>query len=189
MSFKPLRMSSSVSMISGLDPAIDWEACAQAELELPENEALRNAVEVDAAGRQRAALALFGARVGNAAVKNPAATLELYKLKPGETATLFEIGVLHPDELVRIEDECKVGTPDVRRKELHWRCFLAGLRDVKGLGGDPDFVAPKRKVGDIEYVDQPWLRRTFIRGLRPVALDVGSMTFVWNQFTEDDAKN
>jgi hypothetical protein len=62
---------------------------------------------------------------------------------------------------------------------------LNGVRDIKPWHE----VLPKRKVGNVEYVDQEYLKKTFVRGLMRVALNIGETIYRWNNLMEDEAKN
>ena len=121
---------------------------------------------------------------GKAAKDNPACWRELLKMRAGQEPTVFEIGVVPPGELTRIMDEC-VNTKATRYEEAAWRCFLAGVRGIRSWSDDP----PRVKRDGVEYVDPAWLAKTFARGLRAIAVEIGSFVYHWNQLTEDEIKN
>ena len=181
--FKPLRLSDSTVYVSARDPAIDWDRVADREIE--RDESLR-ALDVSTDERRGAALVKFAKRMHSAASKQPSVTADWLLPKDGQRVVKFVIGVIPPGELARIHDECRVFTSEVKSAQLAWRSFIAGLRDIKD--GPWDDV-PKRKVDGVEYVDPMWIGKTFVRGMRDVAEQVGSATWAWNQLTEDDAKN
>ena len=118
-------------------------------------------------------------------LKAPSAFRDKIKVKSGETLTEFLVGVIPADEMTRIQDECRPGRPDAKYEEMFWRSFIHGLRDIKGW---PDTVE-KKNVGGVEYVRPEWIKKTFIRGLRSVALDIGSQVWSWNNLTEEEIKN
>lgn len=157
MAYKPMRLSDSTVAISSGDPAIDREATGADALK----------------------------RYADEWMKNPACFRELLKARMGEQFVVYTIGVIHPDEMIRLIDECRLGSPEPRYNELFWRSFLAGVRDVKGWPCEPT----KRKIGDVEYVDPGWLKEQYARGHLRIALDIGAQVWHWNQLTEDEAKN
>ena len=117
---------------------------------------------------------------------NPSCWRDALKIKAGESPTVFRIGVVLPGDMVQIIDDCKIGRGDSwRPNEAAWRCFLSGLRGIQGWAEE----APTIKRGNIEYVDPAWLAKTFARGLRPVAIEVGFAIFRFNQLTGDETKN
>lgn len=115
---------------------------------------------------------------------DPGGWRKYIKAKDGETVTEFIVGVIPSEHMVRMQDDCTLN--GVRRgNEFHWRAFLHGLRDIK----DWPTEVPKRMVGKVEYVDPEWIKNTFIRGLRQVAVNVGLVAIAFNQLTEDETKN
>lgn len=113
---------------------------------------------------------------------NPSCWREHLKIKPGDKPTVFVIGVIPPDELARINDETE---RKYSSEELRWRSFMSSVRDIENW---PDEI-PKRKIDGVEYVEPKWLRTTFVRGLRVLALDIGLVAYMWNQLTETETKN
>lgn len=113
----------------------------------------------------------------------PGCWKDYLKFKAGEKPTIFVIGVIPPDDLAMINDET---SSKYESEALRWRAFLLSLRDIEGWDGEE---IPKRKVSNVEYVDQQWIKRNFIRGLRPIALEVGLVAYLWNQLTETEIKN
>lgn len=113
---------------------------------------------------------------------DPGCWREFIKAKPGESLTVFRVGVIPPDTMARISDEYK---NDLSSHGLQWASFIASLRDVEGWSEE----VPKVKIDGIDYVDPKWVKRTFVRGLRNVGEEIGLKAFVWNQFTEEAAKN
>lgn len=123
---------------------------------------------------------------GDASLKDPGVWRELLKIKDGETPTVFVIGVVPSDLIVRIEDECNIGKDSLRSEELRWRCFLHGVREIQGWPGEP----PKtRDVNGVTYVAPEWLKENFNRELKKVALEIGAKVFLWNQLGDNDIKN
>ena len=104
---------------------------------------------------------------------------DMLKIRSGETPTVFSIGPLTAEELNGIIDDTRGAPP--RTEDRHWRCFLAGLRDITGW--------PGKVVKDGNRVDKDWLRQTFVGALRKVALSVGVAVLAYNQITEDEVKN
>lgn len=126
-------------------------------------------------------------------LRKPGCWKDLLKIKDGEQVTEFVIGVIPPAELNRINDECRTELgPDgkpigiARNEEARWRCFLLGTRAINGWPGEKP---PTREIGGVEYVDPAWLAKTFVRGLRKVALTVGYAAWSFNNLTEDEILN
>jgi hypothetical protein len=182
--FKPVRLTSSVEFVSIADPAIDWDQHVQDVLAASPELAGNTKLTDD--DRRRLAERKFSNDFIGKALKDPGAAVAMLKFKNGETPTRFVLGVIPPDDMTRIADECRVGKPNELTQQLQWRSFLHGVREVKGFG---EGRVPTRKVGDVEYVDPVWLRDQFARGLRDVALGVGLVVWFWNQITEDEVKN
>lgn len=170
---KPISPSSSTVTISVYDPAIDWVASPIADAELSK-------------------------KYAEESIRNPSCFRDYVKPRAGEALTVYTIGAIPPDELVRIEDECRPG-PDVREvggvsvevipaprnTEAAWRSFLLGVRDIEGWQARPEY----HEVNGVRYVRPQWLKDNFGRGLRKIANDVGSRIWHWNQLTEDEIKN
>lgn len=159
---KPLTLEATTSCVSSMDPAIDREA---SDLQ----------------------------KYGSELLSNSNAWRELLKFKSGEKPTVFVLGVIPPDEMSRINDETpkrklseEHTVTDWSSEELQWRSFLTSLRDIEGWESGE---IPKRKVGGVEYIDPSWLRKTFVRGLRKIALEVGLAAYFWNMLTETETKN
>lgn len=150
MGFKPVRMSDKTSCVCMGDDAVDEEASD------------------------------FDAYVASMLAGSPGSWRDNIKVKEGHTITEFVIGVIPPEELNRIGDECSG-----KANEMRWRCFLWGLRDINGW---PE-VVPKKARGDVEYVDPDWLKATFVRGLRAVAIWVGGAAWAFNSVTDAEIKN
>lgn len=166
MAIIPMTLDAQVSVISFHDPAIDMEASAR----------------VSVPGQPEPVL-----EYGVKRITDPASWRDTVVFKAGQAPTVFSIGVIPPAELTRIEDECRVGVDGKeRRKELFWRSFMAGLR---GIENGPWKDVPKKSVDGVEYIDPAWIARTFVRGLRDVALDIGWVVYRWNQLQDDDVKN
>ena len=183
MSFKPLTMSAQVTYVSSADPAVDWDAIVAAELELHPD--VRDSDKPWDAKRA-VAEEKFLERYTVACLKDPAVSLSMLKIKQGEQPTKFVIGVIPPEEMSRIADECRLGGESAMPSQAKWRAFLSSIRDVQNFGAAP---VPKRKVGDVEYVEPAWLNKSFARGLREIALGVGIISWRWNQLREDEIKN
>ncbi len=182
MAFRPVSMASSVVFISADDPAVDWrriideEVAAQPSLQAP---------DIEFKDRDARARASFMGRFIEATMDDPGKSRQLLRFIAGQEPTEWVLGVIPPDEMVRIADETSREGHEAPR-ERRWRAFLAALRDVRPW---PEPVK-KRKVGDVEYVDQVWAKVQFgLRGLRNIALDVGLVAWAWNNLREDEAKN
>ena len=131
-----------------------------------------------------------------AAFGNPAAWREHLKVIEGKVPTRFEIGVIPPETLSRIEDES--GGMGSASNLMAWACFAFGLRDIKDGGfvktitaenGSTRDVVPKVKRNGEEYVDPDWLSKVFRGRVRGAALFVGRCTYYWNLVLGDDVKN
>ena len=177
MSFKPIRSESCTSVVSFSDPAIDWDRVADREIE--ESEEIR-ALEVEHSEKRTLAFARYIERVGPDTVRNPSKIKGTLIFRDGEHPTEFVIGVIPPDDFGRIIDETEHGTED-----RYWRTFTASLRNVTRWPSD----VPKKTLDGVEYADPAWIRQTFIRGLRRIAIEVGKVSWMWNQVMEDEAKN
>jgi hypothetical protein len=103
------------------------------------------------------------------------------KVTQGERLTEFVVGVLGAEELNTILDETKRSDGGIRSEERFWRCFLAGLREIRGWPEEPEKENGKIKAA--------WLRATFVGPLRRVATSVGVAVLSYNQTTEDEIKN
>lgn len=154
--FKPIRLSDSTTAISLMDPAIDKELTGQENLK-KYSEQYRN---------------------------RPSCFRDFIKEKSGEQLTVFEIGVIPPDIITRIIDECH-GNVTKRGEEMFWRAFLASCR---GISPWPEKL-PMIEVNDVSYVDPSYLKKTFIRSLQQVAIDIGIQAWFWNRLTEEETKN
>lgn len=177
MAFRPIALSSQVTYVSHLDPAVDRRAmldetiAASDELQAVTDLELRDA---KAWGRF---LDDYIPKVSN----DPNHSAHALKFKQGETPTKFVLGVIPAEEMVRIADETRE-----KPNEKSWRAFLAALRGIEGW---PENPIPTRKVNDVEYVDPTWIKKHFVRGLRLVANDAGVIAWMWNQMTEAEVKN
>lgn len=180
---KPIRLESKVSFVPTADSAVDWDAIVKRELDLSPQ--VRDDATSDAEYKRRYALKSFHARYGRASGLNPSAWKDFLPMKPGESPTVFVIGVINSDDIVRLADECKVDSPEPLHNELGWSCFLHAVRDIENFPGD----VPKIKRGQVEYVDPVWLKANFVMGLRNIAVNVGLIAWRWNQITETDIKN
>jgi hypothetical protein len=118
--------------------------------------------------------------------EDPSAWRQVLTIKDGGSPTLFEVGVIPPSVLARIESDALFPSNEWRMHEMFWACFRAGLRDIKsGAFG----VVPKVAVNGVEYVDPEWLERTFIRSLRGCGLFLGRIAWQWNTAHDSDVKN
>ncbi len=183
--FKPSRQESQTSFVTSVDPAIDWEKIIK--LQLDADPATRDSTDFTDAEKRLKAVQAFKTRYQEALAVDPSAHKELFKYKDGQAPTIFYIGVIPSDDAVRIEQECFVGTPKVRLKELHWLAFLHSIRRIENFAAGEK--ASERVVGGVSYVDPAWLKEKFSRGLRPVAQTVGMASWYWNQLTEVETKN
>lgn len=183
MVFKPVTMADSCSFVSTYDPAIDRKRICERELENhPEWQEGNLSVDQQMAVAWRAFENEFALTAG----KDPTKAVELLLFKDGETPTRFVVGAVAPDEFNRILDETQeTRTHRGGGNERCWRMFLHGLRNIEGWSGD----VKRYKVGELEYVDPAWLKRTFVGKLRTVALQVGGVIMAYNTLTEDEIKN
>ena len=188
---KPITLADSTVYISHNDPGIDWDKVADLEYEKPETRAqvdkkLEEILRQDPAmdkvlARRHVTTSVFASNTTVEIWKNPSLTTRLYIPKDGERLTRFVLGVIPRSELARIHDECKD-----RKEELHWRCFLHGLRNIENWGSSAKI--PTTDVNGTQYVDRQWLKDTFVRTLGPIADEVGRIIWAWNNFGDDDAK-
>lgn len=154
--FKPVRLSDAIHVVSLYDPAIDWgKMCNEGE-------------NIEAARL----------RIVEAAHKSPASTCEGLKAKNGEQLSRFLIGVIPPDEMIRLEDECRQSGARL----FAWRCFLSGVRGIENWPTAPK----KQKLGDVERVDPAWLKEEFGGRLREIAIEIGFHVFNFNRLTEEE---
>lgn len=184
MAIVPISKEATTTCVSILDAAIDFERCAKLGTD-------KRAL-YEQAGRPAPVLEYLDARWSR-----PASWRDLMAFKDGARPTEFIIGVIPAAELSRIEDECGLGTDHEKTRELCWRCFLVGLRDL--LAGPTSEITtadgaraqgvPKKKVDGVEYVDPEWLSRVFVGPLRSVALEIGRVVWNWNQLGPADVKN
>ncbi len=179
-----MNLTAQVTYVSSADPAVDWDRIVDAELELDQD--LKNDPKTSHDEKKEICERRFMQKYHPAVMKNPAAWADLLKFKSGEQPTKFHLGVIPPDEVARISDECRLGHPEAMREQAYWRAFLACLRGVENFGSE---APPKKRVGDVEYVDPVWTKSKFSRGLRPIALAAGMVGWAWNQLTEDEVKN
>jgi hypothetical protein len=181
---KPLTLSAQVTYVSSADPAVDWDAIVNDELD--KDPALRDDGARSWDQKREIAESRFVERFRSEVLKNPSAWGGLLKFKTGEAPTKFVIGVIPPEEMARIADDCRIGKQDELVEQCKWRAFLAGLRGIENFGSGS---VPKKKVGEIEYVDPAWLRERFSGANRGIALGVGLAAWIWNQLRDDDVKN
>lgn len=194
---RPITLADTTVYVSHQDPAVDWDRIVERELErFPEladkakvelaQARMRDVYANESAVRTEVVQQAFAERLAVRAQRDPSSTVEELVAKAGSRVTRFVIGVVPPAELARINDEAKAFTPEAKRQELFWRTFLASVRRIEEWGGTG--TIPTRKVGDVEYVDPVWLRETFVGPRRSIGLEVGRVSWFWNQFSEDDAK-
>lgn len=182
--FKPLTLSAHVSYVHSGDPAVDWAALVAQELDLdPE---LRDNAGIEAQAKENVAVKRFMQKYVPAVFKDPSQSLHLLKFKTGETPTKYTIGVIPPDDMNRISDECKADTKDVLSDQLRWRAFMSCLRGVENFGSEK---IPTIDKGGVSYVDPTWIKQNFVRGLRAAALSVGHVAWQWNQISDVEIKN
>lgn len=160
---KPINKDQSINVISVQDPAIDFDRS--------ERRVVRD-VEVLAYAIERH--------------RDPSSWRRSVKFRDGETPTIFEVGIIPSAERARIEDDCKSNTEIERHKELSWRCFLHGVRNIHG-GFETD-DAPRVTIDGVEYLSPSWLRIVFVGPLMMVGVEVGGTIWAWNQLGDDDAK-
>lgn len=164
MALAPVRKSSHTTCISMFDDAIDQDASNKTISEDGDN-------SLEYASRR---------------LINPSSWRDSVKFKDGYSPTEFKIGVVPPSDLVSIEDEC-IGAG--RMRELYWKCFLRGVRDITNGPADENGKVPKKDIGGIEYVEPSWLADTFCGNLRMVAIEIGQNIYAWNQLKQVEVKN
>jgi hypothetical protein len=118
----------------------------------------------------------------------PSSWRELVPMLPGKTPCVFEIGVVPPDEMNRLDDECNTFTEHERTKEMSWRAFIHGLRGINGWHDAREKIATVQ-VDGLDYVDPDWIRERFVGPLRHVATEVGQVIWLWNQLSARDTGN
>lgn len=193
--FKPIDLHDKTSYVSPFDPAVDRDRVVDRELEEPDADRLNGMAALlyqmpfESLGEKQkrdAAWEAFTVRFAEKCGQHPSESREMLLLKDGATPTVFVVGVIVPDELNRIHDECRETiTHRGKTDERAWRAFLHGLRDIQGWEGE----IPKREIRGVEYVDPTWIKSKFTRGLRSIARQVGQIILAWNELTEDEAKN
>lgn len=165
--FKPLRMSDTAVVCSTEDPAIDWDQTI---------EAIRKEGETTDQARER-----VEQEIAHAAHNNPPKMFDLLRFKSGDPPTRFTIGVISPDEMGRIQDECAAKGSI---SQMAWRAFLSSVRDISPWSTKPEMV----KRGDVEYVAPDWLRAQFVRGLRSIAVEIGLYAWSFNRLTDNEVR-
>lgn len=183
MAFKPVSLADCSTFVSTYDPAVDKARLCDQEIEKhPEWKESQFSQEQ----LRELAWHSFQADFAAACGRDPAASERLLVFKDGETPTKFIVGALSTEDFNRIVDETQeTQTHRGRSNERMWRMFLHGLRGIENW---PSKVET-RKVGDLEYVDPAWLRRTFVRELREIAIQVGAVILTYNRLTEEEIKN
>jgi hypothetical protein len=119
------------------------------------------------------------------AAQSPDKWREFVFAKEGETLTEFHIGVIPPGEFCRITDSYGITSGKVQTEQLCWSCFLYGLRGIDNWFEE----VPTREVDGVTYVKPDYIKKTFVKNLRQVAVNVGMYIHLWNQITEDEVKN
>jgi len=194
---KPITLADSTSYVSYQDPSIDWDRVIAREHE--RDPKLRERVSAAVASKlmtrpdltedaARRALEQESVieRVSGLASDNPAMTLEEYLPKDGQRVTVFRLGVVQRTNLARIQDETAGGAErPPRPAERFWRCFLDGIRAIDNWGGKKPATIER---GDVSFVDPKWLAETFVGPLAKISDEVGLVIWVWNRFSESDAK-
>lgn len=165
----PLTRHASVSCISLEDPAVDLENAEKKPLKDAEGNVVAEAVP----------------RYLTERLKAPESWRDTVPMKEGTAPTVFVIGVVPPAELNRIEDECAKLGGERRTKELMWRAFLHGIRDVEGMGIEVIYT----DVGGVKYASPQWLADVFCGPLRKVALEIGTIVYNWNEVSAADVGN
>lgn len=183
MVFKPVTLADSCGFISTYDPAVDRSRICDREIDKhPEwNESNLSSQQI-----KELAWKVFESEFAAAAGRDPAESEKMLLFKDGETPTRFILGAIATEDYNRIIDDTQeTGTHRGKVTERFWRMFLHGLRDIENWNGE----VKKHAVGNLQYVDPAWLRSTFIRGLRDVAIQVGSVVLHYNRLTEEEIKN
>jgi hypothetical protein len=174
MAIRPIRTSSSFDYVASIDPSIDWAAVEAAiveskKLSTDEKELQMSDAEFLTHKKNQKTLKIL---------KDPTAWKDFYICKSGERFTVFEVGTIPVDELVKIYDEFVYKQ---RMSECAWRCFLSAVRNIK------EFASDIPKEGD--RVKPSWLKETFVRSLQPLAIEVGWAAFQWNKMGDEEIKN
>jgi len=104
------------------------------------------------------------------------------KLRPGESLTVFTIGILTSEELNSILDETQGADGSIRREERFWRLFLAGVRGIQPWQDE----IPRDERGRIKT---SWLSNAFAGPVRRAAQSIGVCVFVFNNLTDEEIKN
>lgn len=176
-------MADSTSFVSTYDPAVDKARVCDVVIDKhPEwRESQMSTQQMREIAWQTFELE-FAAAVG----RSPSDAEKLLMFKDGEQPTRFILGAISSEDYNRIVDETQE-TPTHRGRfaERCWRFFLHGLRDIENWPGKVD----THQVGDLTYVDPAWLRRTFVKDLRDVAIQVGQVVLSYNRLTEEEIKN
>jgi len=183
MAFKPVSMNDRASFVSTYDPAVDRVRICDSEID--KHPEWRESSLTQQQQREIAWQSFqtdFAVAIG----KDPAESERMLIFRDGETPTKFVIGAISTEDFNRIIDETQE-TPTHRGRvtERMWRMFLHGLRGIENWPGKVEM----RTQGELEYVDPAWLRRTFVKDLREVALQVGSVVLAYNRLTEEEIKN
>ncbi len=183
MAFKPVSMSDSSTFVSTYDPAVDKARICDAELDKhPE----WHESQMTQQQQRELAWTAFQADFSVAVGRDPAESERLLMFKDGETPTKFTVGAVSSEDFNRIVDETQeTETWRGGFQERMWRMFLHGVRGIENWPGKVEM----RNIGDVEYVDPAWLRRTFVRDLRQIAIQVGSVILAYNRLTEEEIKN
>jgi hypothetical protein len=198
MAIKPIDHDSTTDVVWTDDPAIDQDARIPIA-EIPER--LRRHVlelvdkvkekEPDYVAPQDIRRVELYEKI--LAFREPGCWREVLSMRPGESPTVFKLGVIPPAELSQIEDKVSSG---VGAQAIHFECFAASLRGItngptkkRERDGRTVHEVPMVTRGGWDRVDADWLAKTFVRHLRKCAVEIGAIARLWNHLSEDDAKN
>jgi hypothetical protein len=182
MAFKPIRADDSVTYVSIEDPAIDWPATIEKHEAANPGDLEKVRVGLRGSGTTQLAMQMIvlGKLDKDKGGRSISEMMGMLVFKSGEQPTRFQVGVIPPSDLTRILDE------HARQSEgACWGAFLASVRGIENGPGQ----AATHQVNGTTYVKPEWLRNTFVRGLREVAVEVGRVSLFWNSVTDTDAKN
>lgn len=186
---KPVRMDTTVTVVSPWDPAFDESHVVRVDESSPEiyKRLLAFCHEegvVDPDVDELPSREVYQA----VARTSPGAWSDLLKRKPGQDPTVFRIGAIPPGELNRIEHEFGAGTDGNKARD--WECFKASLRDIENGPRTEDGRVPKSRDGGVARVRGDWIEQQFGGGMmRMAGLFVGAVAWAWNNLTGEDAKN
>jgi hypothetical protein len=174
--FKPIELTARTSFVSTMDPAIDWDRMIDEMLAEEKHKALREDQDMGEEEKRNLVKGMIMAQLVDAIRKHPTSGESLLRFTDNEQPTRFVLGVIQSADLNRIEDECQN-----KFAEMRWRAFLASVVEIENWQGKVEKNGENR-------IDPEWAHKTFTKGLRRVALEVGNVALKWNSLTEDEIK-